>query len=92
MSKRGENIYQRKDGRWEGRYCKGRDNGKIQYGYVYAGTYEEARDKLLIKSGGGVCRKRQRRICQPYTAGTGWRGQSEHFGDRLRKKFYGSCQ
>lgn len=51
MSKRGENIYQRKDGRWEGRYCKGHANGKIQYGYVYAGTYEEARGKLLIKSG-----------------------------------------
>ena len=58
MSKRGENIYQRKDGRWEGRYCKGRDNGKIQYGYVYAGTYEEARDKLLIKSGVSVGKDR----------------------------------
>lgn len=51
MSKRGENIYQRKDGRWEGRYCKGHSNGKIQYGYVYAETYDEVKEKLLIKSG-----------------------------------------
>lgn len=36
MSKRGENIYKRKDGRWEGRYIKCRTlHGKIQYGYVY---------------------------------------------------------
>ena len=35
MSKRGENIYKRKDGRWGGRYIKGRKlDGKIQYGYV----------------------------------------------------------
>ena len=34
MSKRGENIYKRKDGRWEGRYVKCRTlHGKIQYGY-----------------------------------------------------------
>lgn len=50
MSKRGENIYQRKDGRWEGRYCIGHSNGKIQYGYVYAETYNEVKDKLLIES------------------------------------------
>ena len=29
MSKRGENIYKRKDGRWEGRYKKDRINNKI---------------------------------------------------------------
>ena len=34
MSKRGENIYKRKDGRWEGRYIKCRTlQGKIQYGH-----------------------------------------------------------
>ena len=38
MSRRGENIYKRKDGRWEGRYIKSytADN-KAQYGYVYTG-------------------------------------------------------
>lgn len=48
MSKRGENIYKRKDGRWEGRYIKGRKlDGKIHYGYVYASNYRTAQDKLI---------------------------------------------
>lgn len=46
MSKRGENIYKRKDGRWEGRFVKGRLDGKTRYGYVYGGTYKEVKDKL----------------------------------------------
>ena len=47
MSKRGENIYKRKDGRWEGRYVKCRTpQGKIQYGYVYGKSYSEAKAKL----------------------------------------------
>ncbi|MBU5362544.1 site-specific integrase [Enterococcus raffinosus] len=45
--RRGENIYRRKDGRWEGRYVKGRSlSGKIKYGYVYAHTLKEVREKL----------------------------------------------
>lgn len=47
MSKRGENIYKRKDGRWEGRYIKNRTSGgKAIYGYVYAHSYKETRSKL----------------------------------------------
>lgn len=47
MPKKGENIYKRKDGRWEGRYIKSRtDTGKIVYGYVYAKTYREVKAKL----------------------------------------------
>ena len=47
MSKKGENIYKRKDGRWEGLYIKSRtDSGKIVYGYVYAKTYREVKIKL----------------------------------------------
>lgn len=50
MSKRGENIYKRKDGRWEGRYRKGRDKeGRIIYGYVYGKQYNEAKEKLSKK-------------------------------------------
>lgn len=47
MSKRGENIYKRKDGRFEARYVKERDiNDKIvKYGYVYGKTYTEAKLK-----------------------------------------------
>ena len=45
--RKGENIYKRKDGRWEGRYHKGRKlNGKIKYGYVYGKTFKEVRAKL----------------------------------------------
>lgn len=43
----GENIYQRKDGRYEGRYKKGRkQDGKIYYGYVYGYSKQEVREKL----------------------------------------------
>ncbi len=47
MSKKGENIYKRKDGRWEGRYIRCYDeNGKTKYGYIYGKTYNEAKQKL----------------------------------------------
>lgn len=45
--RKGENIYLRKDGRWEGRYPKGRKiNGRIKYGYVYGKSYTEVKQKL----------------------------------------------
>ncbi len=48
MSKRGENIYKRKDGRWEGRFITGRtENGKIIYKSVYAKSYTEV--KILLQ-------------------------------------------
>ena len=46
MPKTGENIYKRKDGRWEGRYIKERVNGKAKYGTVYAKNYREVKAKL----------------------------------------------
>lgn len=46
MSRKGENIYKRKDGRWEGRYLKQTPDGKSHYGYVYAPTYREAKQRL----------------------------------------------
>ena len=51
MPRKGENIYKRKDGRWEGRYIKSRTpSGKTNYGYVYAKTYREVKAKLIYKS------------------------------------------
>ena len=48
MPKKGENIYKRKDGRWEGRYIRTRTaDGKAVYGSVYASTYREAKAKLI---------------------------------------------
>lgn len=53
MSKRGENIRKRKDGRWEGRYEKGRNfKGAIIYGSVYGKTYREAKEKLTLAAKG----------------------------------------
>lgn len=47
MARTGDNIYKRKDGRYEGRYIKGYDiNGKAKLGYVYGRTYSETKDKL----------------------------------------------
>ena len=40
MSRKGENITKRKDGRWEARVIKGYDcNGKAQYAYLYGRSY-----------------------------------------------------
>lgn len=47
MSKKGENIYKRKDGRWEGRYMKARnEEGKIIYGYIYGKRYKHVKERL----------------------------------------------
>ncbi|WP_349667517.1 site-specific integrase [Lacrimispora sp.] len=42
MPRRGENIYKRKDGRWEGRQLK--NDGKYQY--FYGKTYREVKDSI----------------------------------------------
>ena len=48
MPKKGENIYKRKDNRWEARYVKSKDEyGKPKYGYIYAKTYRDAKAKLM---------------------------------------------
>lgn len=45
--KKGENIFKRKDGRWEARYIKGYElSGKIKYGFCYGKTYKEAKEKV----------------------------------------------
>lgn len=50
MARHGENIYKRKDGRYEGRYVIGRTlAGKTRFGYVYARQYAEVRRLLLQK-------------------------------------------
>ena len=47
MARRGENIYKRKDGRYEGRYIKYYDiSGKAVYGYVYSRSYSEVKELL----------------------------------------------
>ena len=51
MSK-GENIFKRKDGRWEARYIKGYEqSGKAKYGYCYGRSYKEAKEKVTKVKG-----------------------------------------
>lgn len=48
MAKKGENIYKRKDNRWEARYIKGyTSEGLPKYGYCYGKTYKESKRKVL---------------------------------------------
>ncbi len=47
MSRRGENIYKRKDGRWEGRLMTGRAaDGRPAYRYFYSKTYHGVKEKM----------------------------------------------
>ena len=49
MPRKGENIRKRKDGLWEGRYPSGTSsNGKTKYASIYAKSYTQAKEKLLI--------------------------------------------
>ena len=48
MPRKGENIFKRRDGRWEGRYIsyiKGHDGKKVVYGYVFGKSYSEVKQK-----------------------------------------------
>ena len=55
MPRKGENIYKRKDGRWEGRYIKKYNfNNKAVYGYVYGHSYTEVKTKLNEAKSNGV--------------------------------------
>lgn len=50
MSRHGDNIYRRRDGRYEGRYVIGKTAaGKSRFGYVYGRQYTEVRNRLLQK-------------------------------------------
>ncbi len=48
MPRKGENIYKRKDNRWEGRYKVGfNESGKSRYRSVYGKSYQEVKIKLI---------------------------------------------
>ena len=50
MARHGENIYRRKDGRYEGRYVIGKTiTGRTRFGYVYGHKYAEVKKDLLLK-------------------------------------------
>lgn len=50
MARRGENIYKRKDGRYEGRFIRGYQSGnKPIWGYVYGKHYYDVRKRLFCE-------------------------------------------
>ena len=62
MPRKGENIYKRKDGRWEGRYIISKSqNRKYKYGYVYASSYRDVKQKLREKKSeeNHICNSKQ---------------------------------
>ncbi len=64
MPRKGENIYKRKDGRWEGRYILSYDlEHKAKYAYVYGKTYSEVKRRVLEG-------KRENKItkCSPHSS------------------------
>ena len=56
MARRGENVYKRKDGRWEGRVL-GKDG---KYRYFYATSYRQVKEKIKNASEQPVVRQIQR--------------------------------
>jgi len=50
MARHGENIYRRKDGRYEGRYVIGKTpEGRTRFGYIYSRQYSEVHRLLVQK-------------------------------------------
>jgi integrase len=72
---KGENIFRRRDGRWEARYIKGRElSGKIKYGYCYGKTYREAKEKVdkckaTLASGNPLPTSRTQNLFSTYCLG-----------------------
>ena len=75
MSRKGENIYKRKDGRWEARYIVGHgDNGHAKYRSVYGKTYKEAKKKkqeALLKLSRRITKISQDVVASSLSAGLG---------------------
>ncbi len=70
MAKRGENIRKRKDGRWEGRYSKGKKDGKAIQGSVFGKTYHEVKKKLIVAKAA---------LPYPAKATMGWHEEARYF-------------
>ncbi len=49
MPRKGENIYKRRDGRWEARYIHHYENDRPKYRYVYGVSYSEVKSKREVR-------------------------------------------
>ena len=58
MCRHGENIYKRKDGRYEGRYVVGHwPDGRTKFGYVFGHQYNDVRRRLNEMKAAQILRK-----------------------------------
>lgn len=78
MSRKGENIYERRDGRWEARYISGRRaDGRAIYTSVYESSYTKVREKrsqalAALSSQKPVCKLTIKELCGQ------WLGQARN--------------
>lgn len=87
MSRRGENIYKRKDGRYEGRYIKTYDcEGKAKYGAVYARTYAETKEKLYLAKEALILRQNYKESAQ--TVNQWFSGYLEKIKNTIKESTY----
>ena len=89
MPRRGENIYKRKDGRWEGRYIVDRKpDGGALYRSVYGTTYADVRQKLAVYREEN--RKQQLRGCTLTVKEllTHWQAENSHIKPTSREGIF----
>lgn len=80
MARTGENIYRRKDGRWEGRYIREHVSGKAKYISVYASSYREVRIKLEeAKRRDGEKKQTAAKAGKVADVGNGWLSEAATF-------------
>lgn len=69
MSRRGDNIHKRRDGRWEGRCISGRNEyGKAVYKSVYAHSYADCAEKLRLARCGLLYESKQITVGELFNA------------------------
>lgn len=88
MPRRGENIYRRRDGRWEGRYIADRDSGgKAIYRSVYGASYNAVRQKLVDCR--ESTRKQQFRNCTMTVASLldSWQAENQQIKPTSRERY-----
>ena len=63
MARRGENIYHRKDGRWEGRCIVGRKtDGRPRFHSIYGKSYSEVKKNLVLLKSKHVEQRKEQTI------------------------------
>ena len=86
MSRKGENIYKRADGRWEGRYKYGFDkNGKAKYKSVYAKTYKDCKEKMNNEKNVRDTENKYKKINSRYLYGNYRQSYYSCYGENVRQ-------